>query len=427
VPAAGAAPAGAPAKDAGPKDAADWMASARDVLGRMARGAGESAASGRLVFHAKGGGDVGESVGAEVSLDLADLVVPPPATVDAAGKPVPDEPLRLAATCAVQDGLVTVHLRNEGPGLMDSLDEMLGIARETGCRLQIAHLKCIGNAHWGRADRVLERVATAAEQGIDVAYDVYPYTAGSRHLYGSLPNWVVDGGVGPMVERLRQPEVRARLRESLNAWAEGLDSGGGFSLDFPNTMITSVRTDDNAWCVGKRLDEIAEQRGQDPLDATLDLLIEEQAEVSCVLWAMAEDDVREFLKHPLGCIATDGLAYAPYGPLSEGAPHPRCYGTYARFLGRYVRDEGLLPIEAAIRKCTSLPASRLHLSDRGTLAEGYRADVVVFDPDRIAERGDFGRPHAYPEGIDLVIVNGHVAALGAETTHARYGTVIRSH
>ncbi len=337
-----------------------------------------------------------------------------------------DEPLRLAATCALQDALVTVHLRNEGPLLMESLDEMLGIARETGCRLQIAHLKCIGKAHWGRADRVLERVEAAAAEGIDVAYDVYPYTAGSRHLYGSLPNWVVDGGIAPMVERLRQPETRARLRESLNAWAEGVDSGGGFSLDFPNTMVTSVRTEGNAWCVGKRLDEIAAQRAQDPLDATLDLLIEEQAEVSCVLWAMSEDDVRQILKHPLGCIATDGLAYAPYGPLSEGAPHPRSYGTYARFLGKYVRDERLLPLEAAIRKCTSLPASRLRLPDRGTLAKGLRADVVVFDPARIAERGEFGRPHAYPEGIDLVIVNGQVAARGAETAPERAGEVIRS-
>jgi len=336
-----------------------------------------------------------------------------------------DEPLRLAATCAIQEGLVTVHLRNEGPRLMESLDEMLGIAEETGCRLQIAHLKCIGEAHWGGAQRVLEHLEKAVARGIDATYDVYPYTAGSRHLYGSLPNWVVDGGIGPMLERLRQPGARARLRESLNAWAAGLDSGGGFSLDFHNTMITSVRTEANAWCVGVRLDEIAERRGQDPLDATLDLLIEEQAEVSCVLWAMSEDDVRGFLKHPLGCIATDGLAYAPYGPLSEGAPHPRCYGTYARFLGRYVRDEGLLPLEAAIRKCTSLPASRLRLKDRGTLAEGYCADIVVFDPERIAERGDYGRPHAYPDGIDLVIVNGHVAARGPETSAERAGAVIR--
>jgi len=336
-----------------------------------------------------------------------------------------EEPLRLAEMCAVQEALVSVHLRNEGPGLMQALDEMLGIAEETGCRLQISHLKCIGARHWGGARRVLERVEGAAAKGIDVAYDVYPYTAGSRHLYGSLPDWVMDGGIAPMLERLRRPEVRARLRESLEAWAAGVDSGGGFSLDFHNTMVTSTCTDENAWCIGKRLDEIAEQRGQDPLDATLDLLIEEQGQVSCVLWAMSEDDVREFLKHPLGCLGTDGLAFAPYGPLSQGAPHPRCYGTYPRFLGRYVRDEGLLPMEEAIRKCTSLPASRLRLADRGRLAEGCCADVVVFDPERIAERGEYGRPHAYPEGIDLVIVNGHVAARAAETAPERAGVVIR--
>lgn len=336
-----------------------------------------------------------------------------------------DEPIRLAATCALHDGLVTVHLRNEGPLLSQALEEALEIARQTHCRLQIAHLKCSGRAQWGTARQVLEQIEEAVRQGVDVTYDVYPYTAGSRHLYGSLPNWVVDGGIAPMLGRLTDQETRKRLRDSLNGWGAGVDSGGGFSLDFANTMITSVRTERNSWCVGKRLAEIAVERGQDPLDATLDLLVEEEAAVTCVLWAMSEDDVREFLKHPLGCIATDGLSYAPYGPLSQAAPHPRCYGTYARFLGKYVRDERLLPLEEAIRKCTSLPASRLRLSGRGTLAGGNWADLVVLDPDCIAERGEYGRPHVYPDGIDYVIVNGRVAVRNQETTTERSGTVLR--
>jgi N-acyl-D-aspartate/D-glutamate deacylase len=140
---------------------------------------------------------------------------------------------------------------------------------------------------------------------------------------------------------------------------------------------------------------------------------------------MSEEDVREFLSHPMGCIGTDGLAYAPYGPLSRGAPHPRCYGTFARFLGHYVRDEGLLPLPEAIRKCTSLPASRLRLADRGLLKEGYRADVVVFDPARVAERGEYGRPHQYPDGIEAVVVNGQVALAGGETMPVRSGMVLR--
>ena len=228
-----------------------------------------------------------------------------------------------------------------------------------------------------------------------------------------------------MVARLQDPAARERLRESLAAWAEGQDTAGGFSLDFAGTMVTEVASDENTWCVGKRLDEIAQARGQDPLDATLDLLVEEEGQVSCCLWAMAEDDVREFLAHPLGCIATDGLAFAPYGPLSAGAPHPRCYGTYARFLGHYVRDEGLVPLPEAVRKCTSLPASRLKLEDRGRLAPGMRADVVVFDPGAIAERGEYGRPHAYPSGISTVIVNGRVALAEGVTTQERGGQAIR--
>ncbi|MGQ9732286.1 MAG: N-acyl-D-amino-acid deacylase family protein, partial [Candidatus Zipacnadales bacterium] len=269
-----------------------------------------------------------------------------------------EEALRLAGTCAIHAALVTVHLRNEGPGLMTALDEMLGIAEETGCRLQIAHLKCVGPPQWGQAEQVLERIERAVRAGINVAYDVYPYTAGSRHLYGSLPGWVLDGGIEPMIERLRRPEVREQLRQSLTQWAEGKDTAGGFALDFANTMITSVQSEANAACVGLRLDEIARQRGQEPLEATLDLLIEEKGQVNCVLWAMSEDDVREFLKHPLGCITTDGLAYAPYGPLANGAPHPRCYCTYAPFLGKDVRAEGRLSLAEAVRKCTSLPASR---------------------------------------------------------------------
>ena len=336
-----------------------------------------------------------------------------------------EEPRRLAETCARHDGLVTVHLRNEGPSLHESLDEMLGIARETGCRLQIAHLKCVGEANWGQAADVLAKLEAAVAAGIDVAYDVYPYTAGSRHLYGSLPAWALDGGVAAMVTRLQDAAARERLRESLDGWAEGQHTAGGFSLDFAGTMVTEVASAQNAWCVGKRLDEIAQTRGQDPLEATLDLLVEEGGQVSCCLWAMAEEDVREFLAHPLGCIATDGLALAPYGPLSKGAPHPRCYGTYARFLGHYVRDENLAPLPEAVRKCTSLPASRLRLGDRGRLAPGMRADVVVFDPSAIAERGEYGRPHAYPSGISTVIVHGRVTVAEGVTTQERGGQVIR--
>ena len=337
----------------------------------------------------------------------------------------PEEPAALAAVCAEHEALVTVHLRNEGPSLMAALDEMLDIAARTGCRLQIAHLKCTGRPQWGRAREVLARIERAVEAGVDVAYDVYPYTAGSRHLYGSLPDWALDGGVGAMVARLKQPETRARLRESLAGWAAGENAAGGFSLDYAGTMVTSVRTEANAWCVGRRLDEIARERGQDPLEATLDLLVEEEGEVSSILWAMSEDDVREFLRHPLGCIGTDGLAYAPYGPLSGGAPHPRCYGTYPRFLGHYVRDEGLLPLPEAIRKCTSLPASRLRLADRGRVREGFCADLVVFDPATLAERGDYGRPHAYPVGIDHVLVNGRIVVRSGETAGDRAGSVLK--
>jgi N-acyl-D-amino-acid deacylase len=197
-------------------------------------------------------------------------------------------------------------------------------------------------------------------------------------------------------------------------------------LRFEQILVTDVATEANRWAVGLRLDAIAERRGQEPLDATMDLLAEESGHVSVCLFAMNEEDMRLALAHSLGAVATDGLAFAPYGSLGRSKPHPRSYGTYPRVLGRYVRELKLMPLPEAIRKCTGLPASRLALRHRGLVREGYAADLVVFDPETIADRATFDDPHQYPVGISLVVVNGQVTVRNDEHTGAGAGRLLAS-
>lgn len=334
----------------------------------------------------------------------------------------------LAAAAAQRNAHLSVHLRNEGAWLIESLQEMIGIARRvserTPLRLQIDHLKAAGRRWWGKVDRALEVIEEARAEGLDVAFDVYPYVAGSRHLSGSLPAWVHDGGNEAVMRRLQDPQCRARLRAEHEAWRQDETCPSAFELDLENTLVTDVATDENRWTVGLTLEEIARQRDQDPLEATLDLLVEERGHVSIVLFCMSEEDMLKCLRHPLGCVATDGLVFAPYGPLSRGKPHPRSYGTFARAIGRYARDGGLMPLEEAVRKCTSLPASRLALADRGVIREGAKADLVVFDPQRLLDTATFEDPHRYPTGIRYVMVNGRLTIDGEANLRPGAGEVL---
>ncbi|NPV46676.1 MAG: D-aminoacylase [Armatimonadetes bacterium] len=341
-----------------------------------------------------------------------------------------EEIVALCATAARHGRHVSVHLRHEGAKLLEALDEIIGVAREVEregtLRLQIDHLKCAGESNWGRMAQALERIELARAGGCDIAFDVYPYIAGSRHLSGSLPAWMHAGGNEAMVARLRSPQDRARLRQEYEAWLSGQGGDSPFELPFANILVTDVATEANAWTIGQRLDAIAAQRRQDPLEATMDLLAEENGHVSVCLFSMSEEDMQLALAHPLGCVATDGLAFAPYGPLSRSRPHPRSYGTYPRVLGRYVRELGLLSLPEAIRKCTDLPASRLALRHRGLVREGFAADLVVFDPSTIADQATFESPHQYPVGIKLVVVNGQITVQDDRHTGASAGRLLAS-
>jgi len=326
-----------------------------------------------------------------------------------------EEVVGLCGTAAAHGRHVSVHLRHEGAHLLAALEEMVQVAREVEgqgpLRLQIDHLKCAGEGNWGHMAQALERIEGARAEGCDIAFDVYPYVAGSRHLSGSLPAWMHAGGNEALVQRLRSPEDRLRLRGEYEAWQAGQGGDNPFELHFGNILVTDIATEANTWAIGQRLDAIAKRRGQDPLEATMDLLAEEHGHVSVCLFSMSEEDMQLALAHPLGCVATDGLAFAPYTAL-------------ARSRRRYVRELGLMSLPEAVRKCTELPASRLALKHRGLVREGFAADLVVFDPLTIADRATFEDPHQYPVGLSLVVVNGQVTVQGDEHIGAGAGRLL---
>ena len=339
------------------------------------------------------------------------------------------EEMRALCRVAARRGRhVSFHIRNEGVRLLESLREAIGLARDVAAdgilRVQIDHLKASGQRSWGKMGEALALIETARAEGLDIAFDVYPYIAGSRHLSGSLPGWITEGSHEAMIGRLSDPECRQRLRGEQEAWDREEIPVAFLDIPPEHILITDVATEGNRWTIGKRLSEIAAAWGKDPLEAALDLLVAEDGFVNACFFSMCEEDMRLALAHEAGCVGTDGLVFAPYGALARGAPHPRSYGTYPRVLGKYVREEGLLAPPEAIRKCTSFPASRLGLTDRGRITPGCKADVVVFAPDGIRDTATFAAPHQYPSGIEMVIVNGQIVIRGAEHMGLGAGRVI---
>jgi N-acyl-D-amino-acid deacylase len=338
-----------------------------------------------------------------------------------------EELVALIEVAAERDRLVSVHVRDEGGEVLEAIGEFAELFRRAGGggRLQIDHLKCSGQRWWGRMADSLALIENLRAGGLDIAFDCYPYTAGSRHLSGSLPDWVHAGGAERMLARIALPETRDRLRAELDDWRAGRAVHNPFELPFDKMVVTGVGSEANQSLVGSSTQQIADARGCDPVDAFLDLLIEEHGHVNAVLFSMSEEDMNLALTHPLGCVATDGLAFAPAGPLAIGAPHPRCYGTFPRLLGHYVRERGLLSLEEAVRKVTSCPAARLGVTDRGIIAAGKRADLMVFDADAIADTATYDDPHRYPVGIAAVIVGGQVAVENGVQSEERFGGVLR--
>ena len=354
------------------------------------------------------------------------LAYAPGAAADAA------EVEALCRVAAANNKHVSVHIRNEGPNLIESLDEVIGVARRLReadllLRLQIDHFKCSGPRNWHLGDRAIEMVEQAEDEGLDIAFDVYPYDVASRHLTGSFPAWMHSGGNEMLLQRLADPQIREQFRREMADYEAGETDHHPLEFTPDRIRIVNLTSEHNQDAIGKFLSEIIAQRGYDPIDVVCDLIIEEQAHLDVALYTMNEEDVETRLRHPLSIIGSDGFALAPYGELSQGRPHPRSYGTFPRFLGHYVRDRGIMDMASAINKCTARCASRLNINDRGLLQRGYRADVTVFDPDSIIDRATFEDPHQYPAGIAHVIVNGALTVSGGEHTGAAAGLILENH
>jgi N-acyl-D-amino-acid deacylase len=333
-----------------------------------------------------------------------------------------EEIIALARVAASYGGSYITHQRDEGNdgngGIEASLDEVFRIAREAAIPAEIYHLKTSGKENWGRMPAVLKRLEEARAQGLDVSADQYPWTASSNALVDSLPAWLQEGSRERLLARLRDPEVRARVRREFLAdnpdWPEGAS----------RILLTSVLNLDLKKYEGRTIAEIAQDERKDPLDTVMDIVLADRGNTQRVTFGMSEEDVRAALKHPLVSMCTDSETSAEDGILSHEKSHPRAWATTARILGHYVREVRLITLEEAVRKMTSLPASRMRLGGRGLLRPGMAADIVAFDPDTVRERSTYADPNHYSQGFEYVAVNGQLVVDGGKITDARPGRPI---
>ncbi len=328
-----------------------------------------------------------------------------------------EEIAHLCRVVAEHNGLFAIHMRNEDDRVEESVAEAIQIAKDSGVRLQISHLKAQNAANWHKAPALLRQIERAASEGVDIAFDRYPYIAFSTGMSSFIPLSLRDGTREDIVARLRDDQISKKIGEYALSRIARL---GGPA----NVVVTSCKVDDNKRYIGLSVEKCSELSGKDTWPFIRDLLIEENVSVSIIGFAMTEENVKMFLSHPLGFPASDGSVYSPDGPLGNSMPHPRSYGTFPRFFGKYCREESLMSLSEAVKKCTSLPASRLSLKNRGSLIPGYYADIVIFDPVTIADTATFASPHQFPIGVNEVIVNGVLTISGGKPTGNLGGGVV---
>jgi len=305
-----------------------------------------------------------------------------------------DEIVELAKVSAKHGGIYASHIRGEESySLLPAVQEAIEIGERSGCPVEIAHFKASGKKAWGMTAESLKLVEGARARGVDVTFDQYPYVASSTGLTSILPHWAHEGGAAKLLERLKDPVTRERMTREQR-----------IERDWDGILVVYAKN--NPSYNGRTMADIAKEQGKSPVDAAYDLLIAEETQVPCVMFGMSEEDVARVMRSPVGMFGSDGSAISPRGTLGRGKPHPRYYGTFPRVLAKYVREERVLSLEEAVRKMTSAPAQRLGLKGYGLLREGYRANVVVFDPEKVKDEATFTDPHRYASGIPYVICNG---------------------
>jgi N-acyl-D-amino-acid deacylase len=317
-----------------------------------------------------------------------------------------DELIEMCKVAAKYQGKYISHMRSEGNQLIEAVNELIRISREAGIPAEIYHLKAAGKDNWPKMDQVLKMIEDARKQGLKITADMYTYPAGATGLDASIPPWALSGGYNELYKRIKDPDTRKKIldemRTETNKW-ENLRLAAG-SPD--RVLLVGFKNDKLKPLTGKTLAEVAKMRGTDPGNTILDLFLEDQSRVGTVYFLMSEDNIKKQIKYPWVAFGSDAESVAPEDVFLKSNPHPRAYGNFARLLGKYVREEKLIPLEEAIRRLSGLPATNLGLDHRGFLKEGYFADIVIFDPNTIADRATFDKPHQYAVGVRDVFVNG---------------------
>jgi N-acyl-D-amino-acid deacylase len=335
-----------------------------------------------------------------------------------------EELIELCKVAAEYDGMYISHMRSEGEKILESLDELIRIADEAGIPAEVYHLKQGGTANWDKLDAVVAKIDSARAAGLKITADMYTYTAGATGLDASMPPWVQEGGYEKWAKRLQDPEIRARVMREMKTRGEDWENLYEAAGSAENLLLVGFRNDSLKYLTGKSLAEVAAMRKQSPEETAMDLVVQDGSRVGTVYFLMSEENVRKQIALPWMSFCSDSGSLAPEGVFLKSNPHPRAYGNFARLLGKYVREEKVISLEDAIYKLTTLPATNLKLNRRGTLKEGYYADLAIFDPEEIQDHATFENPHQYATGMVHVFVNGSQVLAEGEHTGALPGRVV---
>src|ERR1051326_7984028 len=335
-----------------------------------------------------------------------------------------EELIELCKVAAKYQGKYISHMRSEGNKWFEALDELLRIAREANIPAELYHIKAAGKKNWPKEDELLTRIERAQKDGLKITADMYTYTAAGTGLDACLPPWTEDGGYPALFKRLRDPatreKIKAEVQTSSDDWENMYLAAGGPE----NILLSQFKSDKLKPLTGKTLAEVAKMRGKDPIDTAMDLIAEDGSRIGTIYFMISEENIRKELAKPWISFGSDEASQAPEGVFLKSNPHPRAYGNFARVLGKYVRDEKVLPMSDAIHRLSGLPATNLGLDHRGFLKEGMFADVVVFDPTTIADRATYEKPHQYAVGVKHVFVNGVQVLKDGEHTGAKPGRAL---
>ncbi len=336
-----------------------------------------------------------------------------------------DELIELCKTASQYGGMYISHIRSEGNKLLEAADELIKISREANIPAEIYHIKAAGKSNWNKLDSLIDKINKARAEGLHITADMYTYTAGETGLDAAMPPWVQEGGFKQWKKNLQDPQIRKKvlkeMRTPTNKWENFFIASG--SPD--NILLVGFKTDSLKYLTGKTLNEIAEMRGKSPAETAIDLVIDDDSRVGTVYFLMSEKNIEKKISIPWISFGSDEASLAPEGVFLKSNPHPRAYGNVARLLGKYVRDEKLIPLEEAVRRLSGLPAQNLKIRKRGLLKTGYFADVVVFDPTKVQDYATYAKPHQYSKGVIDVFVNGVQVIKDGDHTGKMPGRAVR--